>query len=196
MAKITVKTVGIRAIRKKLGRARLGPLTKTMHNRMTILWRNAAEAFIRAAVRHVLVESGMSAASFFPLSRAIKRVKAASVIRSRVAEGGPSSRKSIATLPTGAVGTGRPSPSAGEKLGKKAFRFNVGGPRRPVFEFQFTTVVFQHAFHEPNLGGNSLSVGLDAFNESLKEKFLKIMALTLSEFLGLKKTTRRIVEGA
>ena len=190
---VRVTTVGFKSIRKRLTQTRLGPLTKRVHSAMVVQWRNAADAFIRAAVRQVLVETGMSAASFFPLSRAIKRVKAVTAVRAKTARGNPLPNKRAALLPNGRRASFPPSPQAGVALGQDAFQFDTGTPTNPVFTFQFSTVVFQHAFHEPSQ--NSLAAGQDAFTVEINRRFLTIVSQVLSQFLILRPRTRRIVEG-
>lgn len=160
-----------------------------LHKRLTVIWRDAGEAFIRAAIRRVLVQTGMSAASFFPLSRAIKRIKAEADVRARVAERGRL-KSGIPELPSGQRRPGIQGPRAGEVRGKEAFIFNTGNPKRYNFRFSFQTVVFQHDFFE--FQQESLLIGIQAF-QALVESKLGINADDiLEEWLQGRTITSRI----
>ncbi len=188
---LNVTGAGIRSLRQRLASGKLPQLTKEMFVNTKNVWRNAADAFIRAAVTQVLVETGMSAASFFPLSRAIKKSGAKTAIQSRISGGlKKTSLKGIKTFPSGKLISGRRSARSGNKAGKDAFIFTTGSQAKPVLTFQFVTVVFQFAFHEPS--EKAIETGFNAFKEVINRDLSKIYLFTIRKHLGLKIRTKRI----
>lgn len=192
MARLQTKTFGDKALRKRIKKQKIGSITKTLHKRLSVLWRNAADAYIRAAITRVLVETGMSAASFFPLSRAIKRRGSTKAISQHInsAPGKIDSRKGILTFPSGKIVPGIRSVASGNAVGQDAHRFDLGTPKKPIFRFQFSTVVVQLAIHEPNQ--NALDFGRAAFNDIIQRDFIPLMSVSLRDFLSLRPRTRRI----
>ena len=188
---IRAKAAGVEVIRKRLDSKIVKPLSKTMHTRITRLWRDAGEAFIRAAMVQVLVETGMSAASFFPLSRAIKRPQAAAAITQKLSEKKVSSLASIKAFPSGKRGPGRRSEASGKAVGQDAFIFEFGTPADPILRFQFVTLVFQLAFHEPSK--KAVKTGFEAFKVVLKREILPIFAATLRQFLIQTPGARKVL---
>jgi hypothetical protein len=188
---LRAKVVGVEAIRQRLDNKFMQPLTKTMHKRISRLWRDAGSAFIRAAMTRVLVETGMSAASFFPLSRAIKRPEAAAAIKARLAEKKVASLAGIKRFPSGKRGPGRRSEIAGKAVGADAFIFEFGTPSDPVLQFQFVTLVFQLAFHEPS--EKAVKAGFEAFKVVLNSQIRPIFAVTLRQFLIQTPGARRVL---
>jgi len=187
-----VKVVGAKAIRNRLNRQKLGSLTKAMHERISKVWQEAGDAFIREAIRQVLVETGMSAASFFPLSRAIKLASSQRFVTSHISSNPKiPPKKGIATFPSGKRVGGTQSIATGKRFGKAAFRFNLGSADRPVFRFQFLTLVFQLAFHEPTQ--KALDLGFDAFQDVVNRRVLIIFRATLREFLTPRRRAARIL---
>lgn len=170
--------------------------------RLQQIWSIAAEEFVRAAMRKILVETGMSAASFFPLARAIKRVKAEQAIRgviSRKRGKGytPSGYKrqktriGIPELPDGERSFGYQRPSAGRQRGEKAFIFRTGGTTRLNLQFSFTTLVYQLAYHENVKKNGAIDAGLEAFLDAVNRRRLEeIGNLTLEEWFGQRKFRR------
>lgn len=181
---VNISIVGIQALRDRLARLeKPGPFTKRLHSRLTVAWRDAADAFIRAAITRVLVDTGMSAATFFPLSRAIKRVGAKAAIRRHIGAGRV--RKGSTTLNGRWNPLGVRSVAAGNRDGQQAFRFNVGSPARPVFRFSFQTVVYQFAFHEVNQ--RALDAGIEAFEPVARKRFIEEAEFVFSEWLKGKR---------
>ncbi len=174
-----VRIQGLKAVRQNLQKKRLGPLTKTLHRRLEVIWRNAADAFLREVIRKTLIETGMSLASFLPLSRAIRRANTTRIIQARTS--GRPNLEGIPEFPSGERVPGKKGVSAGIRKGRDAFIFNTGSPTRPVFRFQFSTLVFQFAFHEPSQG--ALDAGFAAFTEVIEKDFPLVMFGTLVEFL-------------
>lgn len=188
---IRARAVGIKAIRKRLGNQKLGPLTTEMHTRMIAIWQTAGEAFIRAAMIQVLIETGMSAASFFPLSRAINLPGAAAIIDEKLSQKKKDSLKTIKKFPSGKPGPGRRSIASGKAVGKDAFLFTFGKPKRLVLTFQFVTLVFQLAFHEASQ--KAVKTGFDAFKIIIKRDLTPVFRLTLRRHLTLRRGARRIL---
>jgi len=169
-ANIKVKLTGFKIFQDQLARiADTQRARKDLHNRLTKIWRDAAEAFIRAAVSNILVESGMSAASFLPLSRAIKRLELEPFIIDKAnSPTGLSpnlNRKKHALFPSGNRRAPPPSQALGEQQGERGYVFSTGTPESFLFRFNFRTSVFQHAFHEATQ--KTLELGRAAFLESV-----------------------------
>jgi hypothetical protein len=188
---ISAKVAGVKALRKRLGSQALGPLTRDMHQRMIAIWQIAGEAFIRAAMTQVLIETGMSAASFFPLSRAINLPGAAAIVDAKLATKKKESLKPIKKFPSGKPGPGRRSIASGKRVGKDAFLFSFGSPAAPVLTFQFVTLVFQLAFHEPSR--NAVKTGFNAFKIIVKRDLRPVFGITLRRHLTLRKGARRVL---
>lgn len=192
MADVRVKAVGLTALAGQARqRANINPILQSVHQNLENIWRDAAEAFIREAVRNVLIETGMTAASFFPLSRAIRRVKAEAAIRSKLLQRGQGTtgggikrqrtRSGIPEFPSGQRSGGTQGPAAGIERGQNAYIFEVGSPRAPIFRFRFETAVFQHAIHEPSQ--RSLERGIRAFAEVVNERFRAVLPTLVTKYL-------------
>lgn len=162
MAKSRIKAniTGLRLLQKRLQQMAKGENKQVFHRALTEVWRDAGEAFVRAAMRQILVQTGMSAASFLPLARALSRPEAGAAIRERLAQR-TDSRRGVPELPTGRRTAGTQGPVAGRARGEKAFVFSVGTTRNFLFKFSFTTSVYQHAFHEGRQ--ETLLAGIEAF---------------------------------
>lgn len=177
-----VEIVGLKALRDKMRRLadatkRGGSLPEGIRQRLTVAWRSGGEAFVRTAIRNVLVDTGMSAASFFPLSRALTGLHAARAgaaieehtaanIKRNIREGEP-------TFPSGRRVTGFQDRRAGRRLGRRAFQFITPAPgaRRIVFKFSFQIVVYQHSVWDDVQ--QSLPKGLNAFRNVVRARFEK-----------------------
>jgi len=165
-----IQLIGFKAFQSRLLKiADKSKVTRDFHRELTRIWKDATEAFIRAAVRQVLVETGMTAASFLPLARAIKRFGLDSVILEHASN--PTSRNprfnrsKHATFPSGNRIPPGPSQTLGQTLGEKGYVFDTGTPAKLVLRFNFKTTVFQHVLHEG--AQKSLISGRDAFQESI-----------------------------
>ena len=196
---IQIRAVGLEAFRRRaLARSRSGPVTAAVHARLANAWTSGAERFVRVAVARVLVESGMSAASFFPLSRAIARLREGSlaqvVVEEHIRAGRDFlSKKNIKTkrrsslgnthptFPSGNPAPGRRSVALGQKAGKDAYILNLGSSKRPIFRFVFEAKVFQLAFHDANRGG--LLAGAEAFRSTIRLRFAKEARFVLNQWL-------------
>ena len=164
------------------------------HSRLEQIWRNAADAFIRAAMQDIKVQTGMSAASYLALSRKIKRPGATALIDAIIAEGiqQPQKIRGIPTFPSGArrrVGdtdagrlSGFQSKQAGDQVGKKAYRFRTGSTSLFRFEFNFQTVVWQHAFHDTEV--QTMVNGFAAFEDFVKAELGPLGLTVLAEWFG------------
>jgi len=156
-------------------RARVGT-----HRRLAVAWRDGAEAFIRAAMRSILVQTGMSAASFLELSRNIQRQGAEAAINSVLATAGPK-RQGIPELPDGVRRRGFQSRQVGESKGRQAYIFRVGDPNRYLFRFNFQTVVFQHSFWEDRQ--QTINAGFAAFLAVVSSSIDPIIFASVQEWL-------------
>ena len=184
MAGFNPNIVGLDALRERIKRLALVPITEIMRQRLVRAWEGGADAFIRAAIRRVLVDTGMSAATFLPLSRAINRVQSTAIIEARILRLNKHGQlPGIPTFPTGTRRAGFQSVEAGEALGERAFIFQVPGPgsRFFIFRFSFRTVAFQHAIHE-NMQ-QSLETGLAAFRLRIRNAFIGQAKLLVRDYL-------------
>lgn len=186
MAFVTSELVGLKALRARnlqRGTKRLRPVTEKMHQVFEAAWRSGGEAFIRAAVREILIDTGMTAGTFLPLARAVARVRAVRIVNQKIdSRPGPASRPGIPTFPFGIRDRSRrQSAREGIKLGASAYRFGVGNPQRPVLTFQFETIAFQHAIHEPTI--RSLQLGIDAFIRTVQVRVVRNTRLVLRAYL-------------
>ena len=119
------------------------------------LWRESICAFVREAIKYIVIDTGMSYASMLPLAAQVH-------IRNEIE--------------AGMIGTGKPkrgfknltggfasnnarfkSKSLGESLGKEAFTITFGSPRRPELTFSFHLVVFQYYLQEEQRGSGYVS---------------------------------------
>lgn len=190
---VQLKVVGLQALRSKIRRlADAGPVTDALHRNLSDAWRSGADFFIRAAIKQVLVDTGMSAASFFPLARAIKKQRAEAAIDAHIsAKIKRQSRPGIPTFPSGRRVSGRQNRAAGRKLGKKAFRISFGSPVRPVFAFSFSAIVFQLSVHEPNQ--QALETGIIAFEEIVRLRFIRDARFIIRQYLKTGRPPRGLL---
>lgn len=182
MADIQAKAIGFKLAIRRLRQAKNQRIAKRLHELLSELWSDAGEALIRAAISQVLVETGMSAASFFPLSRAIKRVGASQEIISHISSNRTlESSPGIPEFPSGKRVSGERGIRAGVSRGTKAFEFSFGTPSKPIFQFEFATLVFQLAFHERTQ--KVLGIGKSAFWDYVMREASKVTRTVLAEFL-------------
>lgn len=178
---------GFDALRQRIRRlSDQSTISEALRRRLVRAWEGGADAFIRAAIRRVLVDTGMSAATFLPLSRSINRVQSTAIIEAHIArEGGGRgvNRRGIPTFPHGGRRAGFQGVDAGEALGERAFIFQVPAPnaRFFVFRFSFQTVAFQHAIHEDMQ--QSLEAGIDAFQARIRATFIEQAELVIRPYL-------------
>lgn len=193
MAKVTV--VGLQVLGSRFAElAGEGVLIQALYPQARRIWARAAHAFVREALRHVLVETGMTAATFWPLSRAISNLRAGvpgtpGLVQAEVSRARVGKRQDLAEFPRGHRRSPPRSRSAndGERAGRKAFSLTFGTPRRPRFRFFFQTAIFHFALKEAqarNLGGvreSALAAGERAFLEVIDRE----LTTELGRYLGL-----------
>ncbi len=128
---------------------------KYVHVGLIRLWRDSIRAFVREAVKYIVIDTGMSYASMLPLASQVR-------IRDEIA--------------AGMVGLGKPKPgfknltggfanneakfkskTLGESLGTEAFTIKFGTSRAPELTFTFHLVVFQYFLQEEQRGGGYIS---------------------------------------
>lgn len=151
--------------------------TKKVHTDMTRIWREAAKAFVRSVVENSIhVDTGMSAGSLVPLATELriggKTKTYISTHRKRVKRKGYAYDKSSYR-----------SLNRGIQLGKNAYKLNFGSVKRVAFVFEFSTLVFQYSFHEPNW--NTLQVGRRAFIAELERRYKDYFSKELSNLTAL-----------
>ncbi len=192
---IPVRIVGLTAFREKLRNLANTQATRgNLHARLTDAWNASVEAFIRAAIVRVRVDTGMSGASFLPLATASGRTRALDAIQNHLNSNQKRGRApGLFEFPTGRLNPNRfRSRGQGARDGKRAFRLTHGTPARPVFVFTFQTVVFQFAFHEPMQ--QALLAGELAFLGRVSSAFARAARFTVTEYLTGRRV-RRIVAG-
>lgn len=186
-----INLVGVKALRQRLGRLKLKDMAEPVYVSLVEVWEQAASEFIDAALEDILVQTGMSAASFFPLARVVRNGDVSQIlsfINSR-ATSGP--RPGIPTFPDGRrTRTGFQDIDSGDRLGERAYRLSFGSSERPVFIFTFQTVVWQHAYYEPEQ--QTLEKGRVAFVEYVNNNFANRADIVLSEVLR-GRSVRRIL---
>ena len=180
---------GFKAIRdwsKKVFQTGKGPLLPIVHESLSNVWHDAVEEFVITAVRKTHVLTGMSAASYWPLSRAIHSIAAETAVTMQLRTKDHLDLKGMPELPFGHRNYGKwQGISAGRKLGERAYRFNVGTLPRPVFTFSFTGLVYQQSYWEPEW--HAIRAGLKAFKEVVERDFLTAWDYTLNQWLKGKK---------
>ncbi len=192
---VPVRIVGLRAFRERLRNlANSRAVSENLHARLTNAWNASVEAFVRAAIVRVKVDTGMSAASFLPLATASGRSRALQAIEDHISTNQKRGRaRGLFRHPDGMKDPKKfRSRFAGERDGKRAFRLNYGTPSRPVFAFTFQTVVFQLSFHESMQ--QALLHGELAFIERVTSAFRRAGRFTVNEYLTGRRV-RRIVAG-
>jgi hypothetical protein len=134
---------------------------------MKRLMKDAAAVFVKTAVAHVHVDTGMSAASLHPFGKKVGAPVLGSIIPKRAY------RKGQTAL------SGRYYPkrwrsiSEGEKAGKTAYEINVGSFERPYMSFRFQIKVWQYWYWEANWQSlNEASVDAEIFIDNNYEKYL------------------------
>lgn len=178
---VQIKTVGFETYRDL---ANSKTITPALYDVLSNAWASGAESFVRTAVREILVETGMSAASLFPLARAIKNGATVKTIENHINNNiKRQSRKTAPTFPSGRRSSGPQNRAAGRKAGQKAFRLNFGSVNRPVFQFSYTIVVFQWALWEQRGRSNALQDGLVAFQDTIRIRFIRDAKLLIREWL-------------
>lgn len=187
--------VAIRITGVKAGAAKLRKFTdfskarRVTYDSWRAAWAQAARAFVTVAVRNALIQTGMTAASFFPLARAVGRIE--SVVLTKVAKRGRL-RRGVPELPAGRRSPGIQGPRAGRIRGKNGFTYTFGKFNRFNFQFGFQTTVFQHAFHEATGKSTTIKPGMEAFVASVTQSFPDIARSILEDFFrGRNVTIRR-----
>jgi len=149
-----------------LRRASSDEYTHVVYRRLTAIWRLAARSYVYEALRHVQRDTGMSAASYIPLARALQMVSKIDIYGSRT------------RVPSYYM-SGRPNYSvdksiaSGTAAGENAYVISYGDKNRPLMIFRFTIKVYQYLLQEFGLGNNnrssawhSLEAGERAFQQT------------------------------
>lgn len=185
---INVDIVGIKALRNRLkGLGKSKKITEPLRRRLVATWQAGAEAFLRAALKKVAVDTGMSAATFLELARALNRNRAVAFVEAAIASPPRGQQKGVPTFPSGARRPGIQDTKEGERLGQRAFIFSVPESvpelrERFVFKFSFQTVSWQMAFHDE--GVIALTNGIEAFEARVSRQFEDDARFLLREFFA------------
>jgi len=167
-----------------------------VHTALIRLWKESVRAFVREAVKHIHIDTGMSYASLLPLAAQVR-------LREEIAVGltfAGAAKRGFKNL-SGVFADNNArfkSKTFGEQLGRTAFNLKFGTPQAPDLLFQFKIVVFQYFLHDEthySYSQNWRSISqariafLETFNTGLESnKYLKgrfIVAL----LMGLEKFT-------
>lgn len=158
--------------RVKVHKPNVGIFSQRLHKNMTRLWRNATKAFLEAVIEGDLirVETGMSKASLLPLARAVQML---TVVRATI-DPKVASRRGYTSINGVYNPNGERSVDSGIKLGEKAYTLNFGLQDRPIFNFEFRIVVYQHLLYENGLvhgypPQDSLVKGQAAFRQYIED---------------------------
>jgi hypothetical protein len=160
--KVTIKSS------RSFGTRRSKKIAKEIFYRKIVeLWKDSLLAFLEATAHNIVVDTGMSIASLYPLAAKVKFKTTLNAI---------SPSKRIRKGHTKAYGdfanNNAPfrSKALGERLGKDAYVFEFGTVDHPFLVFQFKIVVLQHFLNEQGLGNvpsppvwQSLEAGREAF---------------------------------
>jgi len=170
---IDVDIVGIKALRnrlKSLGRS--AKVTRALRRTLTRIWKDGAEEFIRVALKEVAVDTGMSAATFYALAKALRRNDAVGLVDAALVDVPTGQRKGVPEFPGGRRRDGIQDIGEGRTLGKRAFTFVVptSDSSQFVFKFSFQTVSWQMAFNDPEVV--ALTEGLAAFERIIAREFV------------------------
>lgn len=155
---------------------------KAFQQRFKRLCRDATKAFIETTVDHIMVDTGMSAASLQPLAAQVglKKALAASLRGS-----GPKRRR---TEPYGAFTDNGmiKSVAQGQRLGAKSYTYTFSGPGEMRFVLEFDIPVLQWYLHEfgyavdmnsgaPQPAWNALDYGAQAFEAYVSKNWVNVM---------------------
>ena len=137
---------------------------------MRRLMKDAAAVFVKTAVAHVHVDTGMSAASLHPFGKKVGAPVLGMISPRRI-------RKGQMSMGYGGRGKYYPkrwrSVSEGEKAGQTAYEINVGTQERPYMSFRFQIKVWQYWYWEANWQSlNEASVDAEIFIEKNYSKYL------------------------
>lgn len=183
---IDVDIVGIKALRNRLkGQGSSAKVNRALRRTLSKVWKQGAEEFIRVALKKVAVDTGMSAATFYALAKALKHNDAVgvSLIDAKVANAPSGPRKGVPEFPRGTRRDGFQDVDEGRKLGKSAYTFVVptAGSKQFVFKFSFQTVAWQMAFWDPEV--EALTEGLAAFERIVQREFVKRAQFIINGYL-------------
>jgi len=169
---IDVDIAGIKAMRNRLqGKGASGSPTEALRKRLVRVWQQGGDLFVRTALRKVAVDTGMSAATFYALSKALKTKRALNSVEAKIASPPVGQRKGVPEFPGGRRRPGIQDTKEGKKLGERAYSFSFPTSTNGqfVFKFSFQTVSWQMAFHDQ--GVEALTDGIDAFEAHVAREF-------------------------
>lgn len=184
---IDVDIVGIKGLRNRLkGLGASAEITEALRARLTDVWARGAAQFVQVALRRVAVDTGMSAATFYSLSKLLSSnhglSRVLSITEAKFSSPKKKFRKGVPTFPSGARRSGIQDVDEGKRLGERAFIFHhpMVGDRFFVFQFSFQTVSWQMAFHDK--GVEALVSGIEAFEARVAREFEQQARFVLREF--------------
>lgn len=151
-------------------------------------WRDCIRAFIMAASRRVVIDTGMSRASFYGVASQVKL--GGDIMRDVMGQSRGPKRTYVDIHGTVHHGVQK-SATMGKFLSQEpgeAYDIQFGTPETPDLLFKFNIVVFQYKLREKGFRGesawDSLAVGKTAFLETWATVFpQRIKTRDISEFL-------------
>jgi hypothetical protein len=182
---IDVDIVGIKALRNRLKGMETGSanVTRALRRTLTKVWKDGAQEFIRVALKKVAVDTGMSAATFYALAKALRRNDAVTLVDVALTDVPTGQRKGVPEFPSGRRRPGIQDIGEGKDLGKRAFTFVVpaASSSQFVFKFNFQTVSWQMAFNDPEV--EALTEGLEAFERIVEREFVEKARFIIDGYL-------------
>ena len=194
---INVGIAGIKALRNRLTRLTDdAALLEVLRVRLSDVWARGAQQFVLTAVRELatkgkgkgFVDTGMTAATFWELSKALNQdpfnlKRALQIIEAKLVNPPRGQQKGVPFFPKGKRRPGIQDVAEGKELGKKAYIFTVPAPigagkKQFVFKFSFQTVSWQMAFWDKN--DSVITKGIIAFEARVAREFEKQARLVLA----------------
>jgi hypothetical protein len=147
-----------------------GDVTSKFIKDVTQLWKESVAIFVETILEHIVIDTGMSAATLQPLGI---RVGMKNILAETMRGRGPK-RGHRGLIGQWADNNAKfKSAALGARLGQRAYDLKFGTPSNPVFEFEFHIVVFQYFLHESgmNYSGSGDWQSLEAGREAFQNHF-------------------------
>lgn len=136
-----------------------------LHKELSVLWTEAAGAFIKELAKHTAVETGESFASLLPLAAKLK----VRLVRNKPTKKRKGDPRRLELRTGKPIDNTERTPGSGFRAGEDAFLFSFGPPGSLQFEFLYDIRVFQFLVNDSRTGG---MVKADiAFREFVDKQF-------------------------
>lgn len=167
-------------------------ITKTLHENLKTVWRQAARAFFREVAAAIAIDTGMSRASLLPLAA---KVQYATELQ-RYLTRGNTAKKGWTDIdgvyhPDGFRSKTQGVRESESKLGSTQ-RIEFGTPLAPTMLFEFEIAIYQWAKWENEANWNALGKGVEAFQATFNYEFNKRVRVSdIIKYLETGRTTDR-----